>query len=187
MFYAVHRPGGMRDFEYSAMIRGLRQHNIDFANARRVPEPTNGHHFVYPWEELSQAEAFAEELRGNKDYGPWEVVEVPDDTITVGAYGPIELLLSRNSEGTGFWLTPYSCSLIRKRFPDTRMLRLILLGRYSDDERTPELVGFWDQLVTMLSGLTEAQIEELEGYRVFDMNNKTYLRGASLRIPVGAS
>jgi len=187
MFYAVHRPGGMRDFEYSAMIRGLRQHNIDFANARRVAEPTNGHHFVYPWEELSQAEAFAEELRENKDYGPWEVVEVPDDAITVGAYGPIELLLTRRSDGTGFWLDDLCQSLVRKRFPETNMLRLILLGRYSDDERPPELTVFWDQLVMMLTGLTESQIDELEGYRVIDTNNKTIIREPSERITSGST
>lgn len=67
------------------------------------------------------------------------------------------------------------------------MLRLILLGRYSDDERPPELTVFWDQLVMMLTGLTESQIDELEGYRVIDTNNKTIIREPSERITSGST
>jgi hypothetical protein len=108
MAFTVGLPNGARDFEYEAYVRMLERDGIDIANTPRVHDPGTGKRWLYAWADRADAEAFADRLRVDTENPDWQVYELPGVAPSTGPLGPVELLVSRQSEGFTYGLHPLS-------------------------------------------------------------------------------
>jgi hypothetical protein len=177
MAFTVTRPGGTKDREFAAYARLLEKRNIDLTRTPRAPEPGPENRWLYVWEDREAAEAFARELRKVTKDKAWLVREVAEDQVSEGPLGPVEIAVGCQRDGCAYRLQPTSLGLIKQKFPHARMVPSVFLGA---DTQTDMQVQFqdamWDQVATLLTGLTPSQLDELGGYRIYDPAKDRVLR-----------
>lgn len=178
MTFTVSLPSGMRDFEYWAYMRMLEREGINIVDTPRVHDPQGGNRWLHAWSDRATAEEFASQLRTDTKNPAWQVYELPGEEPTQGPLGPVEVLMSRQSDGYTYGLGPWSHKLIRQKYPQTRLAPRLFIAADTRDESGMEQEPVWDQVTRILTGLPEAQIDELGGYRVFDLKGKRVLREA---------
>ena len=177
MAFTVARPGGTKDREFAAYARLLEKHNIDLTRTPRTPEPGTESRWLYVWEDREAAEAFARELRKVTKDKAWLVHEVAEDHVSEGPLGPVEIAVGCQSDGCAYRLQPTSLSLVKQRFPNARMVPGVFLGTNTPTNPQEQFQdAMWDQVATLLTGLTPTQLDELGGYRIYDPANDRVLR-----------
>jgi hypothetical protein len=175
--FTVTIQGGTKDIEYEAYIRLLKEWKIDVTDTLRVLEKGTLTRWVYAWRKRADAERFAEELRKRTRNRTWYVHEFQTDQLSQGSLIPVEIAVSRRSDGYTYGLHPNSQMLIRQRFPNARMVPSVFIGsetQASFERDHPESI--WDHVVMILTGLNEEQLNELGGYRVYDPESDKVLR-----------
>jgi hypothetical protein len=168
MVFTVGLPGGTRDFEFEAYVRLLEQEGVDVANTRRVVDPVTGKRWVYAWANKADAEQFAAALRQETENDRWEVHELAGVEAAPGPLGPIEILVSRRSDGCTYSLSPTSQKLILKSFPRANLVPNVFISTTTQADFEKTQGPIWGQVAIILTGLPEQQIKQLGGYRVVD-------------------
>lgn len=175
MVFTVGLPGGTRDFEFEAYVRLLEHNGVDVARTQRVMDPA-GNRWLYAWRTKADAEKFARDLRQATENDRWEVRELPAAELTEGPLGPIEIVVSRRSDGCAYTLSPTSRRLVLKRFPHANLAPNVFISttNQADFERTQGPI--WNHIALILTGLSESEIADLGGYRVMDPAARRVLR-----------
>ncbi len=131
-----------------------------------------GRKWLHVWTDRNEAEQFASRLRqvtGNRD---WEVYDLSPPRPSAGGQngqsGPVDILIGRQGEGTSYGLHPNSLKLILKRFPRVHPRPTIFLGSYTQTDTEASVGSLYDQVATLLTGLSSRQMNELGGFRVVD-------------------
>jgi len=176
MPYTVTREGGIGEYEFEAYVRQLTRWGIGLGRTLRAPDPQTGRRWLPVWEARETAEKFAQDLSREEDYNDWRIEEVPASAVSDGALGPLDVYLSRNGEGLTFALHPNSRKLLRQRFPRTLLLQMVYVGTDDRDDFEQNQTAAQDRVVQLLTGLSEEQVEELGGYRIYDPVRKRVVR-----------
>jgi hypothetical protein len=169
MGFAVTRTGGMKDAEFRAYSRLLRQHGMDLGNIARVPEPGTNRRWLHLHGKQEDAQRFAKELKKRTGQGGWEVAEV-SGCESQGPLGPVLILLTRRGDGLTFGVDLLSDMLIRSAFPKAFGCTHLFIHRDAWEEfRTTRgnLEDLVRQFAPALTGLTGEQLESV-GYAVID-------------------
>ena len=176
MPFTVTHDGGMDIEQFEAYARLLNKWGVDIANTRRAPEPGTRARWLPVWPGRADAERFAQELRSRNQDKAWQVYPLDRGGVSEGALGPINLLVGRRSDGWAYGLDPYSSTLVRRRFPHARLMHGLYI--YTDTQPGAETAqaSLWDQVVRIVTGLSEEQLADLGGYRVYDELQKKLLR-----------
>lgn len=182
MAFTVGLPGGARNFEFEAYIRLLEQQGVNITDTPRVVDPVAGDRWVYAWSNRATAEAFAAALRQESENEGWKVYELPGVKLSSGPLGPIEILVSRRSDGCTYSLTHTSRKLVRKRFPQAILAPNVLVATSSQADFEQSQRPIWSHVATILTGLSEDELRQLGGHRVIDWAAQRVLRDA---IPLG--
>jgi hypothetical protein len=108
MAFTVSRSdNGLKDAEFEAYARLLRQQGVDLGKLPRAPEPGTGRRWLYVWDSREKALGFADELTRRTGDKAWAVVEVAAPP-TEGPLGPIIVQVGRRANGLVFGLHPLS-------------------------------------------------------------------------------
>jgi hypothetical protein len=119
-------------------------------------------------------------LREESEDDNWRVYALPDVEPGRGPLGPIDIRFVQRSTGCGYSLSPLSRVLILKRFPQTHLVQSVLLSGAVGPEFEQTQSRFWEYIAQILTGLSEQQIEQLGGYRIFDYRAKRFVRETPL-------
>jgi hypothetical protein len=188
MGFTVVHEGGMTDLDFEPYVRLLDQRGADLADLPRVPEPRARDRWLPVWDRREDAEAFAAELRKQTKDKCWRVLELDaDEPTSRGPLGPLTVYVSRHHNGWAMGLHPHSQTFIQRRFQKARVLDLVLLRSKTffaaerlDDDRGGDAADLIDQAVRLLTGLTDRQLAEFGGYRVYDPAGRGILSHARL-------
>lgn len=177
MGFTVTRQGGANGAEFQAYLRLLRQRGINLGRLPRVPEPENRGRWLYVWEDATEAQRFAEDLKERTGDDSWQVVETAAPP-SEGPLGPVLIQLARRGDGLLFALHPLSRAMIHSAFPHalpSATNTFLATQQWAEFRRSrgglPELV---QQLVPNLTGLTKEQLQEV-GYAVVDTETEDTL------------
>ncbi len=168
MTFTVGLPDGARDYEFEGYVRLLEMYGVDIASTSRVVDPATGKRWLHAWKCEADAQAFAAAVRDETDNENWKVYSVPDEDVTPGPLGPIEILVSRRSDGCAYSLGLTSGKLVLKSFPRTNIVPSLFLTTFTQFDFETTHRAIWDQVAVILTGLSKMQIEQLGGYRVID-------------------
>lgn len=171
--FTVTKPGGTRDYEFVAYTRLLEETGIDVTDAPRTPEPGTLNRWLHVWKNFRQAESFARELRARTHDPSWSVREVETEEESRGPVAPLDIGRTRTPTGFVYWMDPKSLERIRGHFAHARLTPEIHIptGTQRDYEQTHGPI--WDHVATSLTGLTEDELNELGGYRIFEPGGTT--------------
>jgi hypothetical protein len=171
MAYTVsHNGGDVKDVEFEAYARLLRQQGIDLGKSPRAPEPGTGRRWLYAWDSREKAQAFADRLAKRTRDGAWRVVEVAEPP-SEGPIGPLVVQVGRRVGGMVFGLHPLSRVMIQSAFPDAKKTaNTVSIQFESAQDFLGAYGGFEDlarEVVPTLSGLSLPQLEKL-GYALIE-------------------
>ncbi len=168
-FTVIRADGTMRDAEFEAYARLLRQRGIDLGRLPRVPEPGTRRRWLYVWDSRQDAEAFADELN-RRTPDRWIVIETngpPSD----GPLGPITVQVGRRADGLVFGLHPLSRSIIESAFPEAKGSASTISVNFDtlDDFQAKHggLENLAREVVPTLTGLSREDLEKL-GYALIE-------------------
>ncbi|MGH7170293.1 MAG: hypothetical protein ACRELG_08470 [Gemmataceae bacterium] len=167
--FTVTKPGGAKDYEFEAYTRLLEDVGIDLANVPRVPEPGTGRRWLYTWRRKEEAEGFARELRMRTRDGSWQVFQFKSEEESCGPVAPLDIYQVRAAEGQSFmyYLAPASRERIVRAYPHTKLYpNLSISEKDLDNIKRQHGDNWWNQVCVLLTGLSDAQIRSLGGYRV---------------------
>lgn len=83
-----------------------------------------------------------------------------------GKNGPLEVRVGLQHDGAVYGLSPSAERRVRQFSPNAKILPVMLLG-YDGKHEFPDVhERHWDDVVSMISGLTSSQVEKLGGYRL---------------------
>jgi len=167
--FTVTKPGGTKDYEFEEFTRLLEEIGVDVAKAPRVPEPGTGRRWLYTWRRKEEAEGFARELKmRTRDYS-WHVHQFKTEDESRGPVAPLDIYQVRTGEGQGYmyYLTPASMERIIRAYPNAKLYPSAIISE-EDLETIRRQHGniWWNQVRILLTGLSEAQVRLLGGYRV---------------------
>ena len=169
--YVVGLPYGTRQKELDAYVQLLKQQGITIDESKRVAE-SFGRKWPHVWNDRKVAEQFASRLRhvtGNRD---WEVYDLsPRSTLAGGSngqFGPVQILVGRQGDGTSYSLHPNSLKLIRQRFPQVHPRPTVFIGSNPHADIEASVGPIYNQVVRCLTGLRLSQLKEIGGFRVVD-------------------
>jgi hypothetical protein len=183
MAFTVGIPGGTRDDEYEAYVRLLEKSGVNVAETSRVVEPATGMRWLYAWGTRAEADRFALRLREETGKSDWQVYDLPHAAPSAGPLGPVVILIGRQSDGLSYMLSPSSKKLIRKKFPGSNIAPggvFISTATPSDNETVQGPI--WDQVAIILTGLSLDQLEQLDGYQIYDPLTHRTLKAAPLGV-----
>ncbi len=176
--YTVVRPGGNTDKEFQAYTELLEEVGIDLANAPRTPEPGTTNRWLYVWKSRPQAERFARVLVERLRDPSWIVHDFDLSHEESGPLAPLTILSIPVRNGTVFKLEASSQARIMQHYPNAR-----LRGEVQEDvtlefpsdlredfERQHGQV--WDQVIILLTGISEEEIDRLGGIRIVTLNGE---------------
>jgi hypothetical protein len=173
MAYTVSMPGGAEEYELEVLeFRLLMRRGISVACCPRVVDPATGKRWLYAWDKKSDARKAAAELRQETQNDKWEVYQVPDSELSRGPLGPIDILVARRSDGCTYSVSPLTFNLIRKSYPEARVVPSVFIAKSSDSDFETEQGPYWDHVAFILTGLSEQQIKHLGGYQIIDWRRK---------------
>jgi hypothetical protein len=168
MTFTVGLPGGTRDYEFEAYIRLLEQNGVNVASTPRVVDPVTGKRWLYAWANEADAQQFVAALRQETENDKWRVFPLPNVEPTPGPLGPIEIRVSRRSDGCTYSLSPTSRNLILKGFPRANLAPTVFISTLTQSDFEKTHGPIWGQVAIILTGLSEEQIKQLGGYRIID-------------------
>jgi hypothetical protein len=175
------KPGGTKNHEFEAYKAFLEEIGIDLSNVPRVQEPDTGGRWLYVWRDRGAAQAFARELGVRTRDSSWAVHEFDLPVEESGPLAPLDVIADPVAGGTVFRLSTASQERITRRFPNTRLAGEVFVPTQTQQETEGDHGPVWDQVILRLSGLSEAQVNELGGYRVYETVRRTLYESA----PVG--
>jgi hypothetical protein len=175
MPFTVTKAGGTNKSDFEHYIRWLEKWGINIANTPRTPEPGTRKRWLPVWENEADAQRFAGELRAHTEDESWEVYPL-QEACPPGPLGPLDIHIGRRSDGCAYGLHPHSSTIIRKRFPKARPVEAVFIATPMKDGLEAAQGAIWDQVVRILTGLSEQQLAELGGYRIYDPDSQKYLR-----------
>jgi len=158
----------MRDFEFAAYVRMLVRDGVNIADTPRALDPRTRNRWLHAWADRAEAEQFASRLREDSEDPSWQVYDLPDVEPSTGPLGPLEIVVKRQSDGYIYGMRPTTRNLVRKRFPESKMVTNVFIATNTNGDLEASQGSIWDQVVKILTGLTDEQIEELGGYTVYD-------------------
>jgi hypothetical protein len=176
MPYIVTHDGGTKESEFEAYVRLLEKWGIDRANAPRTLEPGTWHRWIHVWENDREAERFSRELGEATGDDGWRVDELDEELVSEGALGPVEIYIGRQSDGCAYGLHPNSRVLIKRRFPHARPLESVFIRTEDRPDAEDGQSAVWPQVALLLTGLSEQELQELGGYRLYDPVEQKSLR-----------
>jgi hypothetical protein len=172
-FIVSHR-GAFERRRIDDYLRLLRKRGIDWTDAPRVPDPETEDRWWYVWDNRDEAEGFCKELRKDTRDKKWGVHTLPADVQALqGSLIRVVILMRPQSLGAEFTLYPHSETLVRRRFPSARLVHWISVeGSTVNDVEQQQHGPMWDHIAQVLTGLTDAQLEDLGGYQIFDRDRE---------------
>jgi hypothetical protein len=175
--FTVTKPGGIKGMEdYDAYLRILNRWGVDMTDMPRVLEEGRPNRWLYVFREREDAERFAKEVRAESRNKSWCVREFHTRHLSRGPLGPVVVEVGFQG-GCSFGLDWLSHDLIRKRFPHAQMVPGVYIEREGKaDFEADHLESIWKHVTLLLTGLTEEELAELGGYRVYDPVNGVVLR-----------
>jgi len=180
-FTVNHSDGMVKDSEFQAYTRLLRQSGVDLGKVPRVREANK--RWLYVWKTETEANAFAKELQ-KRTGQPWVVQPVVAEA-SEGPLGPLMVQLVRQGDGLTFGVHALSRAMIRSAFPDARSrVSTVFVNPETWNDFRRERGGLSDlvrEILPNLTGLTCEQIDTL-GYSVID----TITDETILSVPPGA-
>jgi hypothetical protein len=176
MPFTVTHDGGMDAHEFQAYARLMNRWGIDVADTPRTPEPGTHARWLPAWEDRPEAERFAQEMRADTRNRAWAVYPVDGGRVTRGPLGPVDIYVGRRSDGCAYGLSPYSLALIHKRFPEARPVRALSIQTEMQPDLRASQGHLWDQVARIVTGLTDEQLTELGGYRLYEPRRKEFVR-----------
>jgi hypothetical protein len=179
MLYTVSREGGVGVYQFDAYARMMNKWGVDIGHARRTPEPGTRARWLPAWQDQADAERFAEELRAPGDRN-WHVYPVGEDEVSEGGLGPVDVHVGLRSDGCAYGLTPYSRRLVHQSFPKARPVQIVSIRSQMHPDFQAAHGHLWDQVARLLTGLTDEQLKELGGYRLYDPDRKEFVRQEAL-------
>lgn len=182
MPFTVGLPGGPRDYEFEAYIRLLEKIGVNVANTLRIVDPVTGKRWLYAWTNEADAQKFAAELRQETENDHWQVYSLPSVEPTHGPLGPIEILVSRRSDGCTYSLSPTSRKLIRRAAPDAYLAPIVFIASQTPNDFETTQGPIWGQVANILTGLSEEQLAHLGGYSVIDPVARQVFRDVPLGV-----
>jgi hypothetical protein len=177
MVYTIDLPNGMRDFEFAAYVRMLVRDGVNIADTPRVRDPRTGNRWLHAWVNLDEAERFASRLREDTEDRAWQVYDLAVVEPSTGPLGPLEVVVNRQGDGYTYGMRPTTYSLIRKRFPKSKPVTNVFIATNTSGDIEANQGSIFDQVVKILTGLTDEQIEEFGGSTIYDPTGRV-LRGA---------
>ncbi|MEI8375417.1 MAG: hypothetical protein WCJ35_21565 [Planctomycetota bacterium] len=169
-FTVTCKDGGTKDAEFEAYARLLRQQGVDLGKLPRAPEPSTRNRWLYVWDSLEKARAFADELKKRTRDGAWVVVEVAAPP-SEGPMGPIIVQVGRRASGLAFGLHPLSRAMIQSAFPDAKAIATTVsidFETYQDFLTTHgSLEDLAREVTPTLTGLKLQELEAL-GYALIE-------------------
>ena len=177
MGYTVNHSDGMvKDSEFQAYARLLRQSGVDLGNVPRVPEPGTDRRWLYVWKTEEEARAFAKELK--KRTGQTWVVQPVNAEASEGPLGPLMVQLVRQGDGLTFGLHALSRAMIRSAIPTavsaTTSVFIDTQTWYDFQNIKGGLNELAEQILPSLTGLTGEEIKDL-GYVILDADTEETL------------
>jgi hypothetical protein len=168
--YAVGLPRAAHQADRDAFASVLRQEAQ--TNGQPRVEESFGRQWQRVWEDREEAERFAACLRRASGNAEWEVYDLGPPRLgaleTDHRSGPVVILIGRHTDGTSFGLHPSSVDRIRQDFPQARLRPNVFIGRETANDSPVGREGVYDQVATLLTGLSCDQLLALGGYRVVD-------------------
>jgi hypothetical protein len=180
--YTVTKRGGAKDLEFEAYIRLLEEKGIDIIDMPRVLESGTPNRWVYVWESKDEAREFAEDLRKRTKDRNWIVHEFDTEKpkLGKGPLGPLEVMVSRHSDGFSFALHPFSEELVKRKYPQANTVPSIFIRWDTRTDFEQQYPGtLMDHVAMILTGLQLEEIEEFAGYRVYDPVSKKVFKEAA--------
>jgi len=171
--YTVRKPGPNTDRDLQAYVDLLEDIGINIADVPRTPEPGTENRWQYVWEDRKHAERFAREL-GSRLHDPsWQVHEFEIKEEERGPLAPLTIRSMPTPEGIYFRLEPQSQERVMKYFPnaklggETKLAEQVMFPSQIRDDYERQHGSVWNQVIIILSGLSEeAIIERLGGVRI---------------------
>jgi hypothetical protein len=167
--FTVMKPGGMKDREFEVYRAFLEEIGIDLTNVPRVQEPGTGRRWLYVWRDQSHAQAVARELRVRTRDSSWAAHELDLPTEESGPLAPLDVIAQRVADGTVYRLSTASQERIIRRHPNARLAGEVFFSTQAQEDHERDRGPVWDEVITRLSGLSEAQVKEMGGYRVYEI------------------
>jgi hypothetical protein len=177
MAFTVSRNGsGTKDAEFEVYTRLLGRQGVDLGKLPRTPEPGTGRRWLYAWDSLEKAQAFAEELKKRTHDNAWGVDEVAAPP-SVGPMGPIIVQVGRRSNGLVFDLHPSGRTIIRSAFPDAKGMAATISINFERSQNFLTTDGSVEklarELLPTLAGLKLQELEKLGYVLIEDDTHRT--------------
>jgi hypothetical protein len=181
MLYTVSREGGIGVHQFDAYARLMSQWGVDVGRTRRAPEPGTRARWLPAWQDPAEAERFAAKLQTRKDQG-WRVYPVAEGEVSEGGLGPVDVEIALRYDGCSYGLSPYARGLVHKSFPSARPVQIVTIRSQMQPDFQAAQGHLWDQVARLLTGLTDEQLNELGGYRLYDPGRKEFVRQPALSV-----
>jgi hypothetical protein len=165
--FTVMKPGGTRNHEFEVYKGLLEEIGIDLSDVPRVQESGTEKRWLYVWSDQTAAQRFARELGVRTRDHSWEVHELKVPRIQTGPLAPLEVIAQPVADGTAYRLASTSQERIMRRFPNAHLVGEVFFSTRTQQDYERERGPVWDRVIVALSGLSEAQVNELGGYRVY--------------------
>jgi hypothetical protein len=176
--FAVTKPGGTKDYEFEASKALLEAIGIDLSNVPRVQEPGTARRWLYVWRDRAAAQAFARELGARTGDTSCAVQECDLPADDSGPLAPLDVIAEPVADGTRSRLSTASQERIMRRFPSARLAGEVILSHQAQQTFERERGPVWPRVISLLSGLTLDQVNELGGYRVYESVVRTLYESA---------
>lgn len=172
--YTVTKSDPNTDREYEAYIDLLEEIGIDITDVPRTPEPGTMNRWLYVWQNRSLAERFAREL-GARLRDPSFFVHEFDlpEPAQRGPLAPLTIISIPTSEGTEFRLETTSQDRILTHFPNARPTGKVTLPAQTRADFERQHGSVWDQVITLLAGISEDSVARLGGIRIVTPEGRT--------------
>jgi hypothetical protein len=177
--FAVTKPGGTTNHEFDAYKGLLEEVGIDLSNVPRVQEPGTGRRWLYVWHDRAAAQAFARELGVRTRDSSWVVHEFDLPEEELGPLAPLDVIADPVTDGTVYLLSTASQERILRRFPNARLAGEVFFSHQEQQDHEREHGPIWDEVILRLSGLSKEQVNELGGYRVYEVVRRTLYESAA--------
>ena len=158
--YTVTKLGGTKDYEFEQFTRLLEEIGVDVAYVPRVPEPGTGRRWLYTWRRKEEAEGFARELRNRTRDGNWLVYRFKTEDESRGPVAPLDIyqVLRWRRAGNMYYLAPASRERIIRAYPHSKLTPSVTISEEDlDNIRKQHGDLWWNQVCTLLTGLSEAR------------------------------
>lgn len=179
-YTVAHSDPAAQNEIFHVYLRLLRQRDIDWTNAERAADPGTENRWLHVWHEESDAQSFCDAIRKDTNDNEWHVRELDDATpISQSPLQPLIIRMRRHSLGAVFVLDPTSKGGLDRRFPGVNRVSNVeihLRKRMEEMELEEAFGTLWDQIVTMLCGLSPEQLAELGGYEMFAVQTHSVVR-----------